>query len=100
MWGGQGDSGVPGVKKPCQAYFEELIAVVSALFTEYQNSTSFRRYDRLNFRGFDFYIGKRGVIFGDFFTIFAYKIFNIDVENTKIVTKMQIIDIITKKSWS
>ena len=32
-----------------------------------------------------------------FFTIFAYKIFNIDVENTKIATKMQTMDIITKK---
>ena len=71
--------------------------MVSTLFTECQNSTPFRRYDQFNFRGFDFYIGKRGVIFGDFFTIFAYKIFNIDVENTKIVTKMQTIDIITKK---
>ena len=71
--------------------------MVSTLFTECQNSTPFRRYDQFNFRGFDFYIGKRGVIFGDFFTIFAYKIFNIDVENTKIVTKMQTMDIITKK---
>ena len=68
------------------------------LFTECQNSTPFRRYDQFNFWGFDFYIGKRGVIFGDFFTIFAYKIFNIDVENTKIVTKMQTMDMITKKS--
>ena len=89
--------GGSGVKKTCQAYFEELIAVVSTLFTECQNSTPFRRYDQFNFRGFDFYIGKRGVIFGDFFTIFAYKIFNIDVENTKIVTKMQTMDVITKK---
>ena len=40
------------------------------------------------------------VIFGDFLTIFAYKIFNIDVENTKSVTKMQTMDIIAKKSWS
>ena len=52
----------PGVKKLCQAYFEELIAVVSTLFTECQNSTPFRRYDQFNFRGFDFCIGKRGVI--------------------------------------
>ena len=45
----------------------------------------------------DFYIVNRGVIFGDFFTIFAYKIVNIDVESTKIVTKMQTINRITKK---
>ena len=63
--------------------------MVSTLFTECQNLTPFRRYDQFNFRGFDFYIGKIGVIFEDFFTIFAYKSFNIDVENTKIVTKMQ-----------
>ena len=75
--------------KTCQAYFVELIAVVSMLFTECQNSTRFRRYDQFNFRAFDFYVGKRGVIFCDFFTIFAYKIFNIDVENTKIVAKME-----------
>ena len=37
----------------------------------------------------DFYIGNRRVIFEDFFTIFAYKICNIDVENIKIVKKMQ-----------
>ena len=71
--------------------------MVSTLFTEYQNSTPFRRYDQFNFRGFDFYIGKRRVISGDFFTIFDYKIFNIDVENTKIVTKMQTMDMITQK---
>ena len=35
--------GGPGVKKTCQAYFEELIAVVSMLFTECQNSTPLRR---------------------------------------------------------
>ena len=50
------------------------------------------------FVGVDFYIENRGVIFGDFFTIFAYKIFNIDVESTKIVSKMKIMDRITKKS--
>ena len=44
--------GGSGVKKTCQAYFEELFAVLSTLFTEYQNSTPFRRYDRFNFRGF------------------------------------------------
>ena len=33
--------GGSGVKKTCQAYFEELIAVVSTLFTEFQNSTPF-----------------------------------------------------------
>ena len=48
------------------------------------------------FVGLDFYIENRGVIFGDFFTIFAYEIFNIDVESTKIVMKMQTIDRITK----
>ena len=42
-----------------------------------------------------FYIGYKGVIFGDFF---AYKIFNIDAESTKIVTNMQTMDIITKKN--
>ena len=71
--------------------------MVSTLFTEYQNSTRFRRYDLFNFRGLDFYIGNKGVIFGDFFTLFVYKIVNIDVESTKIVTKMQTMDIITKK---
>ena len=89
--------GGSGVKKKCQAYFKELIAVVSTLFTECQNSTWFRRYDQFNFRGLDFYIGNRGVIFGNFFTIFAYKIVNIDVESTKIVTKMQIMNRITQK---
>ena len=58
--------GGSGVKKTCQAYFVELIAVVSTLFTECQNSTRFRRYDQFNFRGLDFYIGNRGVIFGIF----------------------------------
>ena len=48
------------------------------------------------FGGLDFYIENTGVIFGDFFTIFAYKIFNIDVENTKIVSKIETIDRITK----
>ena len=49
------------------------------------------------FGGLDFYIENIGVIFGDFFTIFAYKIFNIDVESTKIVSKMETMDRITKK---
>ena len=31
----------------------------------------------------DFYIESGGVIYGDFFTIYAYKIFNIDIESTK-----------------
>ena len=84
-------------QKTSQAYFVGLIALVSTLFTEYKNSTLFQIYDQFNFQGFDFYIGKWGVIFGDFFTIFAYKIFNIDVENTKIANKMQTIDIIPKK---
>ena len=48
--------------------------------------------------GLDFYTGNRGIIFGDFFTICAYNIFNIDVENTKVATKMPTMDIITKKS--
>ena len=33
--------GGPGSKKTCQAYFVELIAVVSTVFTECQNSTRF-----------------------------------------------------------
>ena len=45
----------------------------------------------------DFYVVNAGLIFGDFFTIFAYKILNIDVECTKIVTKMQSMARITKK---
>ena len=48
--------------------------------------------------GLDFYIENREVIFGDFFTIFAYKIFNIDVESTKIVIKMQTMNRITQKN--
>ena len=48
------------------------------------------------FGGLDFYIRKRGLIFGDFFTIFAYKIFNIGVESILIITKMQTMDRITK----
>ena len=32
--------------------FVELVAVVSTLFTERQNSTLFRRYDQCNFGGF------------------------------------------------
>ena len=59
--------GGSGAQKTCQAYFVELIAVVSTLFTECQNSTQFRRYDQFNFRDVDFCIGNRGVIFGDFF---------------------------------
>ena len=46
----------------------------------------------------DFYIENIRVIFGDFFTIFANEIFNIDVESTKIVSKMETMDRITKKS--
>ena len=71
--------------------------MVSTLFTECPNSTPFRRYDQFNFRGLDFYIGNRKVIFGNFFTILAYKIVNIDVESTKIITKMQIMNRITQK---
>ena len=48
-----------GVKMTCQTYFVELTAVVSTLFTVFQNSTRFRRYDQFNFRGFDFYIGNQ-----------------------------------------
>ena len=51
----------------------------------------------LIFVGLDFCIGNRGVIFGEFFIIFAYKIFNVDVESIKIVSKMDIMDRITKK---
>ena len=58
--------GGSGVKKTCHTYFKELIAVVLTLFTECQNSTRFRRYDQFNFRGLDFYIGNKGIIFGDF----------------------------------
>ena len=86
------------VKKTCQAYFVEFIAVISTLFTECQNST--RRYDQFNFGGLDFYIVQKRETFWWFFTIFASKIFNIDVETIKIDTKMQTMDIITKKSWS
>ena len=35
--------GGSGVKKTCEAYFVELIAVVSTLLTECQNSTQFQR---------------------------------------------------------
>ena len=41
----------------------------------------------LIFGGLDHYMKNIGVIFVDFFTNFAYKIFNIDVESTKIVSK-------------
>ena len=71
--------------------------MVSTLFTECPNSTWFRSYDKFNFWGHDFYIEYEGVIFGDFFPSFAYKIINIDVESTKIVTKMQTMNRITKK---
>ena len=37
-----------GVIFSCQAQVKVLIAGVSTLFTECQNSTSFRRYDNLN----------------------------------------------------
>ena len=70
--------------------------MVSTLFTECQNSTRFRRYDQFNFRGLDFYIGNKGVIFVDFSTIFAYEIVNVDVESIKIVTKMQTMNRIKK----
>ena len=43
------------------------------------------------------FIGNKEVIFGDFFTLFAYKNVNIDVESPKIVKKMQTMNRITKK---
>ena len=49
------------------------------------------------FGGLDFCIENRGVILGDFSLIFAYKIFNIDVESMTIVTKLQTMKIITKE---
>ena len=60
-----------GGQKACQAYLVELIAVVSTLFTECQYLTWFQRYDQFNFLGSWLYIGNRGVIFDDFFTIFC-----------------------------
>ena len=73
------------VKKTCQAYLNAKIQLRSQDMT---NSIS---------RGLDFYIENKRVNFGDFVTIFAYKIFNIDVESTKIVSKMEIMDRITKR---
>ena len=67
------------------------------LFTECHNSIWFQRYEQFDFGGLVFYIGNRVVIFGDFSTIFAHKIFNIDVACTNIVTKMQTMDRIAKK---
>ena len=49
------------------------------------------------FGGLDFYIENIGVILGDFFTNFAYKFLNIDVESTKIVTEMQAMSSIPTK---
>ena len=49
-------------------------------------------------RGLDFYIENIRAIFGDFLTIFAYEIFNIDVETIKIVTKIQTMSRIAKKN--
>ena len=70
--------------------------MVSALLQNLKIHTE----DMINsiFWGLDFYIENVGVIFGAFFTIFAYKIFNIDVESTKIVSKMETMDRIAKKS--
>ena len=62
---------MPGVKNTGHAYLLELFTVVSALFTEYQNSTPFQRYDQFDFGGLDFYRVNIRVTFGDFFTIFA-----------------------------
>ena len=78
----------PGSKKHVKLILKNLL-LVSTLFTECRNSTRFLRYDPFNFWNLDFHIGNRGIIFGDFFTIFAYEILNIDVESTKIVIKMQ-----------
>ena len=64
------------------------------------------------YRVLDFNVGNTGLIFGELFTIFgngifnidierpifAYKFFKIDVKSTKIVSKMKIMDRITKKS--
>ena len=44
---------------------------------------------------FTCYIGNRGVSFIDFY-YFSYEIFNIDVECTKIVSKMETMDRITR----
>ena len=53
----------------------------------------------IQYLGLDFYIGNRGLIFGNFFTIFAFKIINIDVGSIKIISKMQTMNGITRKSW-
>ena len=80
-------------QKTCQAYSVELIVWVSKLYKECQNLlTQFQRYDQFNFWGPDFNIGHRGVIFGDFSLILP-----IDVECTKIVTKMHSMDRMTKQ---
>ena len=50
------------------------------------------------FLGLDFYIVNIEVILADFFTIFAYEIFIIDVETIKIVTKIQTMSRIAKKN--
>ena len=47
------------------------------------------------FSFYNFFMGKLEVIFDDFFTIFQYKIFNI--ESAKIVTKMQTMGILPTK---
>ena len=65
---------------------------------EYQNSTRFQKYDQLNCWGSLIYIGNTGVIFDAFFSIFAYEIFNIDLECTTIVTEVQNIDRIRNES--
>ena len=49
------------------------------------------------FGGADFYIENRRVIFVDFFTFSAYKVFNNEVESTKSVSKMETMIRITKK---
>ena len=91
--------GGSGVKKLYQAYFVELVAVVSKLFTTRQNSPVLEIWP-MQFSGvLTFIYGKRGVIFGDFLSIFACKIFNIDIESTKVVLKIQTMDRIKKKSW-
>ena len=60
--------------------------MASALFKECQILHNSK--DMINYIVRDFYIENTGVTFGDFFTISAYQIFNIDVESTNIVLKM------------
>ena len=68
------------------------------LFTECHNSTQFQFHSTNSICwGLDFCIGNKGVIFVDFFTIFVFKIFNINVESIKIVKELQNMDETTKR---